>query len=118
MFVNVPVADVYLLKHSLHDWSDEECQSILSIIRKSAKPESRLLIYEWVVPGHNEPHFVKIVDIAMLCISSGRQRTVGEFTKLLSSIGWTIESAHQLKSSPLTMLKAGVLVDTASVQPE
>jgi hypothetical protein len=54
----------------------------------------------------------------MLCISSGRQRTVGEFTKLLSSIGWTIESAHQLKSSLLTMLKAGVLVDTASVQPE
>ena len=41
----------------------------------------------------------------MLCISSGRQRTVDEFTELLSSTGWAIESM-ELKSSPLAILKA------------
>jgi hypothetical protein len=106
MFVRVPEAEVYLLKHILHDWNDEECQQILSVVRKAAKPTSRLLICEWIVPDSDESHFSKIVDIAMLCISSGRQRTADEFTKLLSSTGWAIESMRQLKGSPLAMLKA------------
>ena len=106
MFVSAPEADVYLLKHILHDWNDEECQRILSVIRKAAKPTSTLMICEWIVPGSEEPHFAKIVDIAMLCISSGRQRTVDEFTKLLSATGWAIESMRQLKGSSLAILKA------------
>ena len=76
------------------------------MIRKAAKPTSALMICEWIVPGSEESHFAKIVDIAMLCISSGRQRTVDEFTKLLSSTGWAIESMRQLKGSPLAILKA------------
>jgi hypothetical protein len=106
MFVSVPEADVYILKHILHDWSDEECRRILSVVRASAKPTSRLLICEWIVPGSDESHFAKIVDIAMLCISSGRQRTVDEFAKLLSSTGWTIESVRPLRGSPLAILNA------------
>ena len=58
------------------------------------------------MPGRDEPHFAKIVDTAMLCISSGRQRTLEEFTELFSATGWTIERVRQLKGSPLTILKA------------
>jgi hypothetical protein len=86
--------------------ADEECQRILSVVRKVAKPTSTLMSCEWIVPGSDESHFAKIVDIAMLCLSSGRQRTVDEFAKLLSSTGWAMESMRQLKGSPLAILKA------------
>ena len=44
MFVAVLEADVYLLKHILHDWNDEGCRRILSVVRKAAKSASTILI--------------------------------------------------------------------------
>jgi SAM-dependent methyltransferase len=105
MFVSVPEADVYLLKHILHDWDDEECQRILSVVRKAAKPTTRLFICEFIVSDREESIFAKIVDIAMLCLTSGRERTVAEYTKLLSSTGWAIESTRLL-NGPLVIIEA------------
>src|SRR5260370_28928436 len=105
MVVRGPGAEVFIRKPILHDWSDEERQRIHSVVRASAKRTSRLLICEWIVPGSSESHFAKIVDIAMLCISSGCQPTVAELTKLLSSTGLGIENVRPLNGSPLSILK-------------
>lgn len=44
MFVAVPEADIYFLKHVLHDWNDEECKLILSTIKRNARPNARLVV--------------------------------------------------------------------------
>jgi O-methyltransferase domain/Dimerisation domain len=106
MFVSVPPADIYLLKHIIHDWNDGECRRILSVIREAAKPTSRLMIYEWIVSEVETPNFAKLVDIHMLCVCGGRQRTPNEFEQMLSASGWRIERIGPVAGSPLGMIEA------------
>lgn len=81
------VADIYLLKHIIHDWYDEKNRIILGHIRDSMKDNAKLLIIETVVPEGNEPHFSKIVDLEMLAAPGGKERTSAEFNGLLDSAG-------------------------------
>jgi hypothetical protein len=106
MFVKVPTADIYLLKHIIHDWNDAECVRILSMIREAAKPNSRLMIYEWIVSEVGTANFAKLADIHMLCVCSGRQRTPSEFEQMLSVSGWRIERIAPVAGSPLGMIQA------------
>ena len=108
MFASVPRADVYFLKHVLHDWNEEECLRILSTIRRAASARTRLFICEWIVPEPDTPHFSKIVDIHMLCISTGRQRTIAEFNRLLTASGWKTGRFRQ-GEAPLGVLEAAVV---------
>jgi hypothetical protein len=106
MFARTPQADVYLLKHILHDWNDAECEQILAVIRKAAKPTSRLVICGWVVPGPDEPHLAKLVDIQMLCVLTGRERTVDEYDALLAASCWRRSALRPLEGSRLSILEA------------
>ncbi|HEY2535160.1 MAG TPA: methyltransferase [Xanthobacteraceae bacterium] len=106
MFDEVPAADAYFMKHILHDWNDAECRQILAAARKSAKPAGRLYICELIVPGPGDPHFAKLFDIHMLCVSSGRQRTRQELEALLSMSGWKSKTVHLLGGSPMAVLEA------------
>jgi hypothetical protein len=108
MFSSVPSAELYFLKHVLHDWNDEQCFRILSTIRKAASARSKLFICEWIVPAPNTSHFSKIVDIHMLCISTGRQRTITEFDSLLTATGWKAGRLRQ-GEAPLGILEAAVV---------
>jgi hypothetical protein len=94
MFDDVPVADAYILKMILRDWSDIECVDILSNIRRRASGNARLFIVEHVVPGPTEPHFAKLFDIHMMCWGTGRERTEAEFEGLLSRTGWEFVGSH------------------------
>ena len=89
MFKQVPHADAYSLQRILHDWSDQNCVQILSIIRKAAPENGRVLIIEHVVPGRTEPHFSKLFDIQMTCWGTGRERTEDEYAGLLQAAGWS-----------------------------
>lgn len=89
MFEAVPEADVYVMKNILHDWSDEDCERILSTIRHSAPDHATLFAIERVVPGPGEPHYAKLFDIHMMVASSGRERTAEEYADLLESTGWS-----------------------------
>jgi O-methyltransferase domain/Dimerisation domain len=84
---HVPSADAYIMKMILHDWSDEECVKILSNIHRSSPEHARLFIAEHLVPGPNIPHFSKLFDIHMMCVASGRGRTVDEYSSLLEGSG-------------------------------
>jgi O-methyltransferase domain/Dimerisation domain len=88
MFERVPTADAYILKRILHDWNDEECVQILSTMRTTALGEGRVFIIEQVVPGPETPHFAKLFDIHMMCWGTGRERTEGEYARLLEAAGW------------------------------
>jgi hypothetical protein len=85
---SVPVtADCYLLKHIIHDWYDDKCRAILGNITLVMPDDAKILIIDAVVPPPGEPHFSKFLDLEMLMLPGGKERTADEFETLLSSSG-------------------------------
>jgi hypothetical protein len=82
--------DAYLLSHVIHDWSEEQCLTILGNCRKAMKPGGRLLIVEMVLPPGNEPHPGKMLDIMMLVGPGGQERTASEYEALLRKAGFRL----------------------------
>jgi len=80
-------ADAYLMKMILHDWNDEQCLQILSNCNKAMSHESKLLVIESVIPEGNDPHPGKFMDINMLAMTGGRERTAKEFGSLFEQAG-------------------------------
>ena len=88
MFVDVPLADAYLLKMILHDWNDDECVQILSNMNHRGPPAGRVFIIEHVISPLDTRHFAALFDIHMMCWGTGRERTVQEYADLLQAAGW------------------------------
>ena len=84
-------ADLYLLSFILHDWSDAECIRILRSVRNAVPDHGRLLILENVIPAGNEPHLGKVLDVVMMTILNGAERTHAEYAALLADAGFAIE---------------------------
>jgi hypothetical protein len=79
--------DVYILKNIIHDWDDARSVALLEVCQKAMKANSRLLIIEGVVPAGNVPSPAKIMDINMLVVTGGRERTEAEHRALLTKAG-------------------------------
>lgn len=87
-FENVPAGgDAYVLSHIIHDWNEAQCLTILGNCRKAMKPGAKLLIVEFVLPEGDTPHFGKLLDMVMLAIPGGEERTAGEYDTLLAAAG-------------------------------
>jgi hypothetical protein len=83
-FERVPAGgDAYVLSHIIHDWSEEQCLTILGHCRAAMKPDARLLIVETVLPEGDTPHQGKVQDIVMLVLPGGQERTEAEYASLL-----------------------------------
>ena len=90
-FERVPAGgDAYILSHIIHDWSEEQCLTILGNCRKAMRPDSRLLIVETVLPEGNTPHQGKLQDLVMLVFPGGQERTEAEYTALLAKAGFRL----------------------------
>jgi len=90
-FEDVPAGpDAYLMRHIIHDWDEEKCQTILRCIRRRIPADGRLLIVESVIPPGNEPFSAKFLDLTMLAIPGGKERTREEYDALLSSAGFRL----------------------------
>jgi hypothetical protein len=88
-FVSVPTgADLYMLCGVVHDWDDDRAVTILRNCRQAMAAGGRLLLLETVVPENDSMHFSKILDINMMAMSSGRERTQTEFCTLLTAAGF------------------------------
>jgi len=87
----LPAADAYLIMQVIHDWSDAEATKILSGIRRSAPAHGRLLVIEAVVPDVPGPSWAKMVDVFMLALLAGKERTRSEYEKLLAGAGFRLE---------------------------
>ena len=80
--------DVYILQHVLHDWDDAAATTILRNCRAAMDASSTLLIVEHVLPDHGEPPLATVMlDIHMLVVLGGRERTRREYETLLRSAG-------------------------------
>jgi hypothetical protein len=75
----------------LHDWPDEEAARILTALRRVAPRAARVLIIETLVAATPGPHFSKTLDILMLALTGGRERTATEHARLLEGAGFSLE---------------------------
>lgn len=90
-FERVPASgDVYILSHVIHDWSEDQCLTILGNCRHAMKPDGRLLIVEMVLPPGDTPHPGKLLDLAMLVMPGGQERTEEEYRHLLGRAGFQL----------------------------
>ena len=88
-FEGVPAGhDAYLLSHIIHDWDDGENATILKNVREAMKPDGKLLIVEMVLPEGDEPHMGKMLDMMMLLVPGGEERTPSEYAQLLEPNGF------------------------------
>jgi O-methyltransferase domain len=88
-FEHVPDGcDAYMVKHIIHDWSDEHCRTILRLMRDKLPKNGRVLICEMVVGDEPGPTPAKMLDIEMLVMTvGGRERTAEEFGALFATSG-------------------------------
>ena len=99
------VADCYLLKHIIHDWLDDKNKTILGNIRASMPDSARVLIIDGIIPPAGEPSFAKLLDLEMLMLPGGKERTEEEFRTLLESSGFRMTGAIRTPS-PSSIIEA------------
>ena len=104
-FKAVPEGDAYVLKNIIHDWDDEKASTILKNIHRAARPGAKVLLLEGILAPGNEPSFTKWVDLEMLLLPGGRERTEDEYRKLLASAGFEVSRVVPTKS-PLSVIEA------------
>ena len=89
-FSSVPQGDLYLLKTILHDWTDDQCVRILENCRHAMNPGARLLVVDPVIPPGNEAHSGRTMDMVMLLLVPGHERTRAEFEAVFDRAGFHI----------------------------
>jgi O-methyltransferase domain len=88
-FEGIPAgADVYILSHIIHDWNREQCLIILGHCRRAVNSGGRLLLVEMVLPEGNAPHPGKLLDMVMLTVPGGEERTASQYSALLDEAGF------------------------------
>lgn len=92
-FERVPEGgDVYLLAKVLHDWDDATGLDILRRVHASAGAETRLLVLDSVITSDANSQKTKLLDLVLLALVNGRERTPDEWRRLLNRGGWRVTS--------------------------
>jgi len=92
--------NAYVLAQILHDWDDDRCVAILAQCRRAMPEHGKLLIVELVLPPGDEPFFGKWLDLHMLVMTSGRERTAAEYEQLLGAGGFTLARVVPTPAGP------------------
>jgi hypothetical protein len=106
-FGRVPTgADAYVLRTCLHDWSDDECVTILRNVRAAIgdRPGARLLILESVLHAGNAFDVGKLIDLEMLALTTGLERTESQWADLLDQAGFTLAAVTETEP-PLSVIE-------------
>jgi hypothetical protein len=101
----VPPADAYLVSTVIHDWPDEQAIAILRNVRGAILGGGKLLLFEHVVPEGPHAHRARELDIAMLAVLGGRERTKDEYERLLTGAGFRLTRVVQTPG-PVSILEA------------
>lgn len=106
-FKSVPAGgDAYLMKNIIHDWDDEKCLIILrNIATAMGAAKGKLILLETVMTAGNEPHLAKFLDIEMLAMPGGRERTEAEYATLFARAGFRLTRVVPTQS-PMSVIEA------------
>jgi SAM-dependent methyltransferase len=95
-FDELPVGDAYLLSCVLHAMDDEQSVRALRRIRESVRPGGRVVILERIVPAGNEPGLARMLDLTMMLMNGGKERTEQEWRTLLEAAGFRYTRAVEM----------------------
>ena len=105
-FASVPPgADIHVLKQIIHDWSDEECTTLLRNCHRALKSGGKILLVEMVIPADNSPSMAQAMDMNMLVLVTGKERTELQYRDLLAHAGFRMERAIPTRS-PFSIIEA------------
>ena len=101
-----PDGDIYVLKQVLHDWDDPRASTILKTCRKSMGPGAKLIVAELVIPEAGPAALLgSLLDLHMLVVHAGRERTKEEFVELLDDSGYELKRVIAT-STPISLIEA------------
>jgi O-methyltransferase domain len=106
-FEYVPAADLYLLKHILHDWNDDEAVSILKRCRESIQPGGKIAVIEILLGEMGEPSLGPLMDLNMMIECTGRERTLDEYRGLIENAGFHFSKVKPIRP-PMVVIEATV----------
>ncbi|MBR8661705.1 MULTISPECIES: methyltransferase [Brevibacillus] len=105
-FESVPAGgDLYMMKNIIHDWNDEEAVAIFRNCRRAIREDGKLLVIEMVVPANNQPHPSMLIDLEMMIMATGKERTEAEFRTLFRRAGFELQRIIPT-SAAVSMLEA------------
>lgn len=95
-----PICDAYFLVNVLHDWNDGVCIRILRNIAGSMNTNSKLWIVEYIIEPDPGFSVAKLLDLEVLVMGGGRERSINEFKSLVSAAGLVVSKIIPMKSGP------------------
>jgi C-methyltransferase len=101
----VPTADAYLLMEVIHDWADAEAVAILRAIRRAAPPGATALIIEGIIAGEQPDPRAQTLDIMMLSVTGGRERTASQLSELFDRASFHIGTVTET-AGPMRIVEA------------
>ncbi len=101
----LPAADAYILMEVIHDWPDAEAAAILSAVRQAASPGATVLIIENVLGDARSDPRGHILDVIMLTVTGGRERTGNQLAGLLEGAGFANSNVVET-AGPLRIVEA------------
>jgi ubiquinone/menaquinone biosynthesis C-methylase UbiE len=106
-----PGADVYMLKHVLHGYTDDKAVAILRHCRDLVPSNGSLLVIEFVLPDVVSGPAPELVgrfmsDLNMLAVTSGRERSEREWRQLLEDAGFTLTRNVPVPEMDVSILEA------------
>jgi len=104
-FKEVPSGDAYVMKHIIHDWDEAKATTILKNIHKASPADARVILFEGVITAGNAPNLGKWIDLEMLLLPGGKERTEEEYRALFAGAGFRVTKTVQTKS-PLCVIEA------------
>jgi hypothetical protein len=99
-----PGGDAYLMKYIVHNWDDEHAVRIFTNCRKAMNPNGRILVADAVIPPGLRPDWGKLLDIQMMVVVPGKERTKGEFAALFARAGLRLTRIIPTKC-PLSLIE-------------
>ncbi|TGB13254.1 methyltransferase [Streptomyces sp. MZ04] len=95
-FDELPAGDAYLISCVLHAMDDEQSVRALRRMRESIRPGGRVVILERMVPAGNEPGLARMLDLTMMLMNGGKERTEAEWRTLFSASGFRFSRAVEM----------------------
>jgi hypothetical protein len=103
--------DLYLLRHLMHDYEDADCTRILANVRRAMRPRARVLVLEAPLPSDDSPGPGRWLDLQVMLLCGGRERTVEEYGALFAKAGLRLSRTIPTSHPAMTVVEAAAADD-------
>ena len=98
--------DVYLIRHLMHDYDDADCVRVLGHVRRAMRPDARVLVLEAPLPADDSPGPGRWLDLQVMVLCGGRERTVEEYAALFEKSGLRLARTVPTRHPAMTVVEA------------